>query len=845
MLNQPSKMFFVLCASVITVFGWSSGELTIDVVNSPMDIKVSAGGKTLAEITALTFGSNRYTSINSVSSTDETLTLNINVTTSLTITGVPGGLNFKSTNNSVSSVTLTLKDLNEHFYGITQHNIKTNDHPNPDLRGEVTVKDQVAFYQKKDEDAEVYEGFYYTTLGYAGYFDTFAHGAYSFGSNGSTTITYRTSAINWYLFYGPKLSKIQQSFFKVIGAPKKVPMWACGPLVWHDNFNGGSMMTEFAAKFAEIKIPYSTMWLDRPYNDGVKGWSTMDFGTSSTQGVDFSNPGVWIKSLIEDYYVNLVTWIMPGAFKGGTAPTGAFASTNNYYLDLTDEAQVAWYKNKIKTGQYAYGVKGHKLDRVDNGWVDGDGVVSLPEFKDGTPEPERHKKYAFLNCKVTDEMLSEDAGLGDNTFIFPRCAVGGCQQHISAIWNGDSYESWGGLKTSLGNAIRAGFLGFPMWGSDICGYKQTSMPGIQNYCRWLSFGVYSGFMELMLDGKEPWKLDAQNQALVREIFNQRFDLLPYVYSIINTSADNGVTMMPLVGEYPDDVKTYALWDEYLFGPAMLVAPLTSTSATRSLYLPAGKWINAHNYADVQNGGSNITSPTMSLTQIPVYIKSNSVYPTGKVFAGLEKKWDPAYDSKRTITINAFPGAAGESNSFDYIDYVDDNKKKILYVAVSAANAITVSAPTMTIPGNVVIYLPTAPTAVYLGQTAVATPQYDATAKTLTVPFVANQPVEVTVNGIPPVKTRNNFKPAQAHGIMKARNFGNRTELTIPRITGIDHNKMAKIVIFDMTGRNIVKKECTLKQYASTQVDVKLGKGSYLIKVEVNGVNIGTFNTVTF
>ena len=827
MRNAVIKSCSALCVLACTIFGWTAGDITVDVTNSPMDIKVSAAGKTLADITALTLGSVKYSTITSSTSTATALTIALSTNTSVTVTGVTGGINFKSTNPSVTTVMLTLKDQNEHFYGITQHNVTTT----PDLRGQSDFKDQVAFYQRSEEDAEVYEGFYYTNLGYAGFFDSFAYGSYSFGSSGSTTITYNTSTINWYLFYGPKLSKIQQSFYKVVGAPRKVPIWACGPLVWHDNFTGGSMMTDYAAKFVTAQIPYSTMWLDRPYNNGAQGWSNMNF-----EG-DFGSPDVWIKSLTNDYYVNLVTWIMPGTFTG-TPPSGAFTSSTNQYFDLTDAAQVKWYSDKMKVGQYPYGVKGHKLDRVDNGWVKGDGVVTLPSFSDGTPEPERHKKYAYLNCKVSDDMLRTTAGLGDDAFLFPRCAGNRCQQYISAIWNGDTYADWAGLTTSMGNALRAGFLGFPMWGSDICGYKQKSMPSIENYCRWLLFGVYSGFMELMLDGKEPWNLTAANQTLVQNIFNQRFNLLPYIYSIINTSADNGVTMKPLVGEYPDDAKTYPLTDEYLFGPALLVAPLLSATTSRSLYLPAGKWINAYNYADEQTGGgANITSATMSLTQIPVYIKSNSIYPTGQIFGGLAKKWDAAYDNKRNLVINAFPGAAGESNSFTYVDNIDANKQKTLTVSVSAANVISVNAPAMTIQGTVVVRLLAAPTAVYLGSAAVASPQYDATAKKLTVLFAAGQPIAVTVNGNP-TKTLQEYEPLQAYGNMSIIRTNHGMELRIPRISGINQNSKAKVAIYDVAGRNIITRECVVKQYAFTPVSLTLGKGVYCVKVEVNGVNAG-------
>jgi len=474
--------------------------------------------------------------------------------------------------------------------------------------------------------------------------------------------------------------------------------------------------------------------------------------------------------------------------------------------------------------------------------VSGDGIVTLPAFSDGTLEPERHKKYAYLNCKISDESLRTTAGLGDDQFEFPRCAVGGCQKYVSAIWNGDTDAGWSGLVVSVGNALRTGFLGFPMWGSDICGYNAKSKVQIENYTRWLMFGAYSGFMELMLDFKGPWLYTASEQTYIKNIFNLRFNLLPYIYSIINTAADNGVTMMPLVGEYPDDAKTYALNDEYLFGPAMLVAPITSATSTRSLYLPAGKWINAWNYADEQTGGATITSPTMALDQIPVYIKSNSLYPTGQVFGGLTKKWDAAYDSKRNIVINAFPGAAGESASFTYIDYIDGNKNKVMNISVSSSQVITVSAPAMTVPGNVVVRLLAAPTSVFLGSTAIATPQYDATAKKLTVPFAANQAVAVTVNGTP-AKTLEGFEPVQTKGVMQVRSIGVQTELIIPRTTGINEKNRATIAVFDMAGKVIVTKECILKQYASTPVILSLGKGAYLARVKVNGITTGNVKII--
>lgn len=809
-------------------FGWTSGEITVDVTNDPMDIAISAGGKTIANITEIAFGNVKYTAILEAAPAEDALVITLADNTSIQITGVDGGIHFTSTNPAVENVRITMEDLNEHFYGITEHNINEN----PDLRGKNNILDQVRAYQRAEEDAEVYSGFVYTTLGYAMFFDSFAEGAYSFASGGKTTVTYRCPLINWYIFYGPKLSKIQKSYYKIIGAPLKVPMWACGPLVWHDDYTGSDMILDHAEQFTQLQIPYSTIWLDRPYNNGSKGWSNMNFeGT-------FGNPEVWIKTLTEDYYVHLVTWTMPGTFEG-TPPDGAFTSSPNNYFDLTDPTQVEYYRNKLIEGQYAYGVYGHKLDRVDNGWSPGE----LPEFKDGTPAPERHKKYAYINCKIHEEFLRVDAGRGDDFFSFPRCAVAGCQKFTSAIWNGDSYADWNGMITSIGNAFRAGILGFPMWGSDIGGYNQKGMPSIENYCRWLLYGVYSGFMELMLDGKEPWKLSEENQAHIRDIFNLRFTLLPYIYSIINTSDEDGVTMKPLVGEYPDDPNVYAMVDEHLFGPSMLVAPLISEVNTRSVYLPEarGHWINTYDWNDMQAGGTTITSPPMGLTQIPVYIKLNSIHPTGKVFGGLTKKWDPEFDSKRNLVINAFPGYDGDTSSFTYVDYLDDNKHKEMtlnVVGVGDDCDISITAPAMTVPTVVVVRMWETPESVSVGGVPVEDPQYDAATKRLTIPVADAEPIDISITA---VKQRITHRSTafRVHGRITVKHTAEGVCLAIPPLTGIGRTAKATVTVFDIAGRVLLRKIVSVAPDAVTPVSLSFGgKGTYIARVKSKGVEVG-------
>ncbi|MBN1309232.1 MAG: hypothetical protein JXA18_15010 [Chitinispirillaceae bacterium] len=238
---------------------------------------------------------------------------------------------------------------------------------------------------------------------------------------------------------------------------------------------------------------------------------------------------------------------------------------------------------------------------------------------------------------------------------------------------------------------------------------------------------------------------------------------------------------------------------------------------------------------------DITSPEMSLTQIPVYIKANSIYPTGQVFAGLAKKWEPEFDGSRTMTINAFSGSAGESVSFTYIDYVDGDKEKVMELEVDDDDVITVSAPAMTLPGTVALRLPAAPTSVYRGSSQIAFPVYDAGANKLTVPFEANEPIMVTVN--PTVEIVAPFEPVQAKGLITVRHNGTDRELVIPRMTGLDARGRAAVRIFSMTGREIVKKSVPLNRHASTPLKITTGKGVFLAKVSMHGISMGTVKII--
>ena len=211
-------------------------------------------------------------------------------------------LHFSTQHASFEHITIKIKDRNEHYYGLIEklypYNVK-----NPDLRGRTVDVDVYAEGSKDyaENYASAYSAFYMSNLGYGSFFDTFAKGRYQFAVDGVTEIYHQTDGLDWYLFFGSSGEKIHEQYYEVIGKPKYVPIWACGPIFWRDNNGGGSdEVLADLQNFSELKIPLTACMIDRPYSDGGHNWSKMNFNEK------FSQPDKWIKTINQKYGMELI-----------------------------------------------------------------------------------------------------------------------------------------------------------------------------------------------------------------------------------------------------------------------------------------------------------------------------------------------------------------------------------------------------------------------------------------------------------------------------------------------------------------------------------------------------------
>ena len=199
-------------------------------------------------------------------------------------------------------------------------------------------------------------------------------------------------------------------------------------------------------------------------------------------------------------------------------------------------------------------------------------------------------------------------------------------------------SSWDEYKRQIVAGLNFTITGFPYWTTDIGGFFR---PGRSQYTdpnyheiltRWYQWGAFNPIfrMHAYMSETEPWKYGQQVEDNMRKMLHLRYQLLPYIYSEAWQVTSNGSTIMrPLVMDFAYDNEAVNQPYQYMFGKAILVAPVTEAGITqRDVYLPKHSgWFDfwTGNYAE---GGQTIKADT-PLDKIPLFVKSGAIIPMGQ------------------------------------------------------------------------------------------------------------------------------------------------------------------------------------------------------------------------
>jgi alpha-glucosidase (family GH31 glycosyl hydrolase) len=619
-----------------------------------------------------------------------------------------------------ASVRVAFEDDGQHYYGIWEHTHGGG----LDNRGVAHPFVGRDYQHEQVYAASIRAPFYMMSNGLGVYAETQASGHYSFGRSDTTQFRFQTGRLTYHLLYGPSYKHILREYNRLAGPPDMPPLWSMSSIWWRDDHtnipeqvdakNAQDLLLRDVQMLQDYRIPSATMWIDRPFTTGEWGWGGTAFASF------FPDPDALAQTL-RDNGMHLLYWISGRTahelkeglgergllFEGYTdKPSGDLRQTETYlyYKDFLDSLA-----SDVQLASGETGVYGYKIDRG--------GEREMPDSL-------INKQVTLFNRAAHEQM---EAHHGDNFFIFARNLYDKSRRWV-AHWNGDPRDNFEGLRTSIKNGLRSGLMNFPMWGSDIGSYDKK--PSKELLLRWIGFGTYSPMMEFMLEGRDQWYYGGDEQVInvTREATQTHHDLVPYTRSALYHAHQTGVPVMrAMLLEYPNDPKVTDMWNQFFYGPNLLVAPVSREGVTeRDVYLPDGRWLNYNDRSTVVRGGQTVTEPA-PLGTVPRFVPEGAIIPRGDILEA-NQSWKD--DWQPQLRIEVYP-ARSETTSFDYYT------GRVVHPIISRVtdDGIEVSFEALDHDGRLEIYAENVERVIRDGEAlSGAEYEYNAEQNCLTVPF---------------------------------------------------------------------------------------------------------------
>ncbi|KAF2277138.1 uncharacterized protein EI97DRAFT_466667 [Westerdykella ornata] len=256
---------------------------------------------------------------------------------------------------------------------------------------------------------------------------------------------------------------------------------------------------------------------------------------------------------------------------------------------------------------------------------------------DGTQQYDTHNLHGALMASTTyASMLARRPHL--RPFVLTRSTFAGTGTK-AAHWFGDNESSWAHYRTSVRQMLAfVSMHQMPMVGSDICGFNGNAQPAL--CARWAMLGAFQPF----------YRNHAADNAIAQEFYqwpetvraarralDVRYRLLDYAYTAMWYQHKEGTPMVnPLFFLYPHDAQTFAIQEQWFWGDALLVSPVTEGSDAVTFYLPDGVWYDFWTHDRIESVGRWETRVGVGLDDIPVHVRGGSIVPL-RVGSGMTTK----------------------------------------------------------------------------------------------------------------------------------------------------------------------------------------------------------------
>ncbi|XP_029470724.1 neutral alpha-glucosidase AB isoform X2 [Rhinatrema bivittatum] len=450
--------------------------------------------------------------------------------------------------------------------------------------------------------------------------------------------------IDVFLMLGPRVKDVFRQYASLTGTQALPPLFSLGYHQCRWNYNDEEDVRAVDAGFDEHDIPYDVLWLDIEHTDGKRyfTWDSSKFATPRNMLSNLAGKRRKMVSIVDphikiDSNYRIHNEIRAKGFyvktKDGSDYEGWCWPGSAGYPDFTNPAMRSWWASMFSYDQYEGSTENLFVwnDMNEPSVFNGPEVTMHKDavHADGWEHRDLHNLYGLYVQKATSEGQLHRSGGEERPFVLTRAFYAGSQRY-GAMWTGDNAAEWDHLKISIPMCLSLGLVGISFCGADIGGFFKN--PSTELLVRWYQMGAYQPFFRahahLDTTRREPWLFGEENKQLIRDAIRQRYALLPYWYTLFYQSYRTGEPVMrPLWVEYPDDILTFNIDDQFLLGSALLVHPVSEQGARGvQVYLPG----NGEVWYDVHTNQKYMASQTMyvpvTLSSLPVYQRGGSIVP---------------------------------------------------------------------------------------------------------------------------------------------------------------------------------------------------------------------------
>lgn len=529
-----------------------------------------------------------------------------------------------------------------------------------------------------------------STKGYGLLWDNYSASNFYGAEDANTSYSYVSESgkmVDYYFFYGPDFDHIINSYRIATGTAPMFPKWAFGLFQSQDRYMSQSEIIMVKNLYRNKNIPVDVIVQDWYY------WDPLPIGSHVMQPQRYPNPKAMLDEL-HDAHIHGMISIWP-VFGKGTRNYDALKRMGGL-TDITWDNVVThtfdtYYDahNPAARNLYWQQARDSLIKRYnwDAWWVDQcepDNGNLLDARRQTTYYPGRgidyFNTYSLEHSKGIYQGWRKDIP-GKRAFFLIRQSFAGEQRNAATLWSSDITCTWASFKDQVPQGINACVSGIPYWTSDIGGYHLNwtapdwSLPENRElFTRWFQFGAFCPIFRIHGKGERAlysnnW--DASTKAILLKYDKLRYRLLPYIYSLAGQVTQRNYTLMrSLAFDFRGDSNVYHIPDQYMFGPAFMVSPVTqqlytgpnasANPATRKVYLPKStEWYNFWTGRKIHGGQRLAVAAPIDV--LPLYVKAGSIIPMGPVMEYATQR--PA----DVIELRIYPGADG-----NFTFYEDEN-----------------------------------------------------------------------------------------------------------------------------------------------------------------------------